>query len=214
MPRFTHVYFDFDSTLLAEESLDALADQHGCGEEVRKLTEASMSGIIPLEKVFPHKLDLIAPSKTKIEAYLLSSPAFVIDAKETIEQLKEQGIKVGIITSNFHQIVDPLAAQLGIEKEDIYANTLFYDNEGNYRGFDHGAPLTQGGGKATVLRTIKQSNEHWAFIGDSVTDLCCVGIADLMIGFGGIVAREEVRKRADAFVSGPSLKDILPLLLS
>lgn len=214
MPRCTHVYFDFDSTLLAEESLDTLANQSGCGKEVRLLTEASMNGTIPLESIFSRKLDLISPSKIKIEAYLASTPPFVLDAKETIDSLKKQGIHLGIITSNFHQIVDPFAIQLGIDPAHVYANDLQHDANGNYLGFDHQAPLAQSGGKALILREKRQPGECWAFIGDSVTDLCCVGIADLMIGFGGITIREEVRKRADAFIIGPSLKEILPLLLA
>ena len=44
-----------------------------------------------------------------------------------------------------------------------------------------------------------------ALIGDGATDIEARAAGAFVIGFGGVVVRENVRSEADVFVAGPSL---------
>ncbi|MGV2436438.1 MAG UNVERIFIED_CONTAM: hypothetical protein LVT10_17365 [Anaerolineae bacterium] len=43
------------------------------------------------------------------------------------------------------------------------------------------------------------------FIGDGASDLATRSVVDLFVGFGGVVARENVRKGADVWLEAQSL---------
>ena len=65
MPEFRTVIFDCDSTLSRIEGVEALASEYR--SEVAALTEAAMSGAVPLEQVYGRRLDLIQPTMADLE---------------------------------------------------------------------------------------------------------------------------------------------------
>ena len=55
---YTVVCFDCDSTLSKIEGIDELAKLAGLGEEMARLTDAAMNGVVPLEAVYEKRLSL------------------------------------------------------------------------------------------------------------------------------------------------------------
>ena len=51
-------------------------------------------------------------------------------------------------------------------------------------------------------------------VGDGMSDVAAraPGAADVIIGYGGVVAREAVRQAADHYSTAADLRDLLPLL--
>jgi phosphoserine phosphatase len=207
------IYFDFDSTLARIETLDELARIRGVFDEVKRMTDAAMNGEAKLEDILPRKTNLIAPSREMIEGFVASwheDTWFTLGARETIERLREMDWKVRVLTANFHAVIDPLAQLLGIEASDVLANDLKFYGDGSYAGVDPASRLLTTNGKGVILREERaQDAGRVVFVGDSVSDLSCKGVADVMIGFGGVVARPKVRAEADVFVEGPSLLGVL-----
>jgi len=211
---YKQVFFDFDSTLVQGETLDLLADLAGVGSDVRRLTEASMNGEIPIEQVFEKKLDMIAPSLDMIAQLHARGPALVAGIDEVVSTLHQLGKEVYILTSNFSIITTPFAARLGIPSERVIANDLFHDEAGHYIGMDASNALAHTGGKRIMIDRFVREKDHAVMIGDSVTDLACQPSVHRFIGFGGVVAREAVRAKADVFVESPNARELLPHLLS
>lgn len=206
---------DIDSTLVDKEGLNWLADQKGVGREVAKLTEDSMSGIIPVEEVMPLKMAIIRPSQSDIEALSREYLAHLSpDAVEVVRELQKAGKHVAIITGNFHEAVDPVAQALGIDVQDVYANNLVFDNNGNYQGFVENHRLMHDDGKQQVIKHLRQTYGHITVthVGDSIGDKNAG--ADIFIGYGGAVVRKPVLERSDVYISGPSLAPILAVELS
>ncbi len=211
---YKQIFFDFDSTLVKLETLDVLADMKGIGEEVRGLTEASMSGLVPIEEVFEKKVDMIAPSFEMIKA-LHESPDVLVDGiEEVIEILHRLGKEVFILTSNFDVVVAPYARRLGIPAHRVVANELFHTDEGEYLGMNSRNALAHTGGKRIMIDQHIRSKQEAVMVGDSVTDLACQPSVHRFIGFGGVVVREVVRTRADVFVEDSHARALLPHLLS
>ena len=90
---------DLDSTLVAEEGCNTLAQWKGVGEQVAHITQQTMDGVMDFNSAFPQKLSLIAPSHEdldKIGNFLLD---YVSDEwKELIADLQLQGVTVGILS--------------------------------------------------------------------------------------------------------------------
>lgn len=211
---YKQIFFDFDSTLVGAETLDVLADFVGVGSQVRRLTDASMNGEIPIEEVFEKKLDMIAPSLEMI-ALLHTRPSLLVEGiVEVIDLLHHLEKEVYILTSNFSLVVAPYAKELGIAKDRVIANELFHDENGNYIGMDATSALAHTGGKRIMIDRFVRNKDEAVMIGDSVTDLVCQPSVHRFIGFGGVVARDVVRAKADVFVESPDARALLSHLLS
>lgn len=94
--------------------------------------------------------------------------------------------------------------ELGIPLENMYANKLFFNFNGDYVGFDASQPTSRSGGKAeavTMIRRALADNANITMIGDGATDLEASPPADHFIGYGGNIIREEVRNRAKYFIT-------------
>merc|ERR1719183_2548309 len=102
-------------------------------------------------------------------------------------------------------MIEPVAAQCNVAKEDIYANTFLFDADGAFAGHKESEPTSRAGGKAKVVADLKAAHGYTTvvMIGDGATDMEArdvPGGADAFIGFGGIAVREKVKAGADWFV--------------
>lgn len=79
---------------------------------------------------------------------------------------------------------------------------MLFNPDGSFKGFDANEPTSRDGGKAAVVKLLKESHgySNVVMIGDGVTDMQARPPADLFIGFGGVVVREKVQSGADWFV--------------
>ncbi|HEX9493507.1 MAG TPA: haloacid dehalogenase, partial [Thermoanaerobaculia bacterium] len=140
-PKYQLVFFDVDSTLVTIEGIDVLA----AGKpEVVKLTEAAMTGEIPLDQVYARRLEMIRPTRdavTKLMQRYLDS--LVAGAEETILALKRAGCVIHLITAGIEQAVVGLAWAFGVK---LHAVRLEFTESGEYKDFDRGSPLTRPGG--------------------------------------------------------------------
>lgn len=211
---YKQIFFDFDSTLVAVETLDLLADLAGVGSQVRRLTESSMNGDVSLEDIFEKKLDMIAPSLEMIANLHARKQLLVPGMAEVIERLQSLDKEVFILTSNFSVIVRPFARELGIPDDRIIAGELFHDEQGRYIGIDATSPLVHSDGKRIMIDRFVRCKHEAVMVGDSMTDLACQPSVHRFIGFGGVVAREAVKAKADVFVQEADARALLSYLLS
>jgi len=212
--RFAVVLFDCDSTLSAVEGIDELGRRAGLGEQMAALTRTAMEGQVPLEEVYARRLETIRPDRQAVEwlanryvARMEPSAALVIDT------LVSHGTNVHIVSGGIRQAVLVLGAELGIAPDHVHAVALRFNRDGTYAGFDTSSPLARSGGKAAVCRAVVPAGARAALVGDGITDLEAASAGICVIGFGGIVAREVMRRGAAVYVHGPTLKSVLPALL-
>jgi phosphoserine phosphatase len=205
---YRFAFFDVDSTLVTIEGIDVLA---GGNAEIAKLTDAAMNGEIQLDDVYAKRLEMIRPSKDRVEELGATYVASIVDgAKETIATLQENGVIVHLVTAGIEQAIRPLADALNVR--NVHAVKLTFDADGNYADFDRRSFLTKAAGKEVVVRDIRaRSHGKAAFIGDGISDLETKPAVDLFIGFGGVVVRPRVKENAALYIT--NLRDLLQHLL-
>ena len=100
-------------------------------------------------------------------------------------------------------MIEPVAKEVCVAKDRIYANTILFDEDGNYAGFDPNEPTSADMGKPKALTQIKSENGYktMVMVGDGATDAQAKPPADAFIGFGGVVVRPAVKEAADWFVT-------------
>ncbi len=209
------VIFDCDSTLCAIEGVDELARKKGMGAEVAALTAAAMEGRIAIEDIYARRLDLIGPDRDALKwlagRYLSS---LVEGAGQAVSILQAAGKQVHIVSGGFLPAVLQVAGALSVPGEDVHAVDLRFNGDGDYAGFDESSPLARSGGKAVVAAELIQRFGTAVAVGDGITDLDMKAAGATLVGFGGVVARDRVRREADHYVDAPSLLAVLPLLLT
>ncbi len=203
------VVMDVDSTLIRDEVIELLAGHAGREREVAAVTAAAMRG----------ELDF-AESLTARVAALRGLPESVLDevraavrltpgARTLARTLKRLGFSVALVSGGFHEVVAPLAAELGIEH--VAANRLEVV-DGRLTGRTVG-DIVDRPGKAAALRRFAAAEglplSRTVAIGDGANDIDMLQAAGLGVAFN---AKPLVRAQADATVTVPYLDAVLFLL--
>ena len=206
---FDVICFDCDSTLSKIEGIDELARRVGLGEEMSKLTDLAMNGIVPLEAVYERRLSLIRPDQAGIDWLADLYIAEIVDGvKDVFAALLAQDKTVHIISGGLRQAILPLADYLGLPESHVHAVYIYFNEDGSYRDYELDSPLARTGGKAVVVGSLKGQGSL-VMIGDGKTDLEAKQAGATVLGFGGVVDRAIVRELADFYTTEPSLLSVL-----
>jgi phosphoserine phosphatase len=203
------IVMDVDSTLIQDEVIDLLADRAGCAAEVAKVTEATMRGELDFEASLRERVALLAGLNDGVLADVRHALRLTPGARTLIRTLKRLGYRCGIVSGGFTQIIDPLAAELGI---DYVAANVLETVDGKLTGRVSG-PVIDRAGKAAALRRFADRAgvplSQTVAVGDGANDLDMIAAAGLGVAFN---AKPVVRDAADTALSLPYLDTVLYLL--
>ena len=215
MRTINSIIFDLDSTLVTIEGLDWLASKKKIETRVARLTKLSMEGKLDMNEAMRAKMALLSPNKRDTislgEKYCDSLVPGVLSVIDTFHQL---GKEVWILTGNFRPAVEIKAKIIGIPTKRIIANTIYFDKNGNYKGFDAGSLLAKNGGKAKIIQKLCKTRHRIAYIGDGIVDLEVQEIVDVFVGFGGAVTRDRVKNESQYFISEMNMLPLLDIVLT
>ena len=194
---------DCDSTLSAIEGIDELGRLRGpeVFKAVEDMTNAAMNGGTPMEAIFAKRLNMIKPTLAECEAIGAKYIAHIEPtAVASLQQLRQAGWTIVIVSGGFTQIIQPLAKVLGIER--VEAVTLKFHADGSYAGYEESCPTSKTKGKNVVARKLRAEfkADRVIMVGDGASDLEVKGDADRVIGFGRYAERAKVKAGADAFI--------------
>lgn len=209
--------FDFDSTLVRIETLEALADIALAGApdaeairaEIVRLTDQAMTGEIPFGEALRRRLERLPLTRD----HIAELAARILDegtpsVRRNLRFFHENADRIAILSGGFREIIAPLAAHLHIPPERVICNDLTYDAEGRVTGVDQDNPLAHAGGKSVAVKA-QNFPRPVVIIGDGWTDaeVRLSGAADRFHAFTEIVRRDRVLAAAD--VVSPSMDEFL-----
>lgn len=208
MPRFL-VMLDVDSTLIEEEIIELLADAAGSRTEVSAITAAAMNGEVDFEESLRTRVATLEGLPESVLVEIGAAIRITEGVSDLVAGLHAAGGRVGVVSGGFHEIIDPIAAGLGLDR--WRANSLEVVDgvlTGNLRG-----RIVDAAAKADTLR-------DWAAvygiplrqtiaIGDGANDLLMMEITGLSVGFD---AKAPVRDEANLVMDVRDLSQVLPLL--
>jgi len=203
------IVLDVDSTLLQGEVIDLLAERAGCADEVAAVTASAMAGEVDFVDAMHERLALLAGLDAKVLGEVADGLVLAPGARTLIRTLKRLGYVTALVSGGFVQIIEGLAAALGIDH--LAANTLEVV-DGRLTGRLVG-PMVDRAGKATALERFAAAAgvplAQTVAVGDGANDLDMLAVAGLGIAFN---AKPAVRRAADAALNVPYLDAILFLL--
>ncbi|OWR22504.1 D-3-phosphoglycerate dehydrogenase [Brevundimonas diminuta] len=209
--------FDFDSTLVRIETLEALADlalKDAPDAAERKariaaLTDDAMNGRIGFGEALKQRLDLLALRREHVETLtdrILDEAT--VSIRRNVDFFQRNAERIYILSGGFREVIAPLAERLGVASDHVLANDLIYDDEGRVTGVDTANPLLRENGKPEVIRALNLEGPV-VMVGDGWTDaeVKIQGAADRFYAFTEIVSRAKVIEAADAVAA--SLDEVL-----
>ncbi|CAN6342981.1 unnamed protein product [Urochloa humidicola] len=168
------VCFDVDSTVCLDEGIDELADFCGAGQAVAQWTDKAMAGSVAFEEALAARLSLLKPSIDQVQDCIKKRPPRISPGiGELIAKLKARNTDVYLVSGGFRHMIKPVALELGVPHENIFANQLLFGTSGEYVGFDPTEPTSRSGGKAVAVQYIRQKCRYKSLVmvGDGATDL-------------------------------------------
>ncbi|MEK7594406.1 MAG: HAD-IB family phosphatase [Patescibacteria group bacterium] len=169
---------DFDSTLITMESLDelariALAQRGDAAEVMAKLediTQKGMLGEIGFDESLRLRLSLFSPDREHVkQAVELFKTNISPSALAHIDWFQENAEHIYIVSGGFEDYILPIATELGLREDHIFANRFTYDESGEITGFDESNLLSQRQGKVAQIKSLG-FDEPIIMIGDGYTD--------------------------------------------
>jgi len=194
---------DYDSTFIKVESLDELfMISNGPDKNTKKkfteITRLGMEGKISFSESLNKRIKLINSNKDDIHKTIKKLDKQISASfKKNISFLRENSENILIISSGFHELIDPIVLKYGIKKENIYANRFLYENE-KIIGYDKNNPLSKSHGKVKIIKELNLKGVIHV-IGDGYTDyeIKKEGLANYFYLFTENIKRESVAKSAD-----------------
>ena len=203
------VVLDVDSTLIENEVIELLADQAGSGAAVAQITFRAMNGELDFEHSLRERVTTLAGLPASAIETVRAKITVTRGVPELIAGVHAAGGMVAVVSGGFHEVIDPLAAELGLD--EWRANRLEIVDGVLTGGLI--PPIIDAAAKASALR-------EWAAdaglplsqtvaVGDGANDLPMMAVCGLAIGFD---AKAPVRDLAHALLDERDLSMLLPLM--
>lgn len=118
--------FDMDSTLIANECIDELADIAGCGDAVAAITRAAMEGHLPFAKNLERRVALLEGLPRSAVDKVIGRIRLHPGVEAWMAFLKRHGVAAYIFSGGFAEIAGVLARRL--DMAGFVCNRLEWDD--------------------------------------------------------------------------------------
>lgn len=199
---------DMDSTMIAAECIDELADFAGLKSQIAAITERAMQGELDFAQALTERVALLAGLDAgAIQRCLDERIAMMPGARTLVATLKSKGCYTVLVTGGFHQFADPVAERLGFER--VVANRLAV-HDGKLTG-DLVGGITDSGVKRTVLleeAARAGTNVVTLAMGDGANDIPMLEAATHGIAY---FAKPKARAASTGAIDRGNLTSVLSL---
>ncbi|MBS1214186.1 MAG: serB [Proteobacteria bacterium] len=201
---------DMDSTLIAIECIDEIADMLGLKPQVAAITEAAMRGELEFAEALTRRVALLTglPAMQLQRVYderLKLNPG----AEQLMDAAKRSGIRTAVVSGGFTIFTERVKARLGLDH--ALANELEVA-DGCLTGRLWG-PICGGEAKAEFLAKLCDDmgigRSQCIAIGDGANDLKMMSLAGLGVAYH---AKPKVQAAADAVVNHGGLDSVAHFL--
>jgi phosphoserine phosphatase len=200
------VVIDVDSTMIAQEVIELLAERVGLREKVKSLTDQAMAGEIDFREALLMRVGLLEGLSEEVFQEVLSEITVTDGVLELIAAVQNSGGLVGAISGGFSQVLEPLAKKLGL---DIFRANNLEVEEGKITGKISGDIVDAEVKAKTLLSWAEQYGFDVAdtvAIGDGSNDIAMLKASGFGVAFR---PKDVLRPYADLIIDGNSLAPVI-----
>ncbi len=164
--------FDLDSTITRLEILPEISKLVGAEEEMRRLTEETMAGVIPFKYSFLKRVEMLKNIDTNVVAEKIAE--FPVNEK-VVEFIKAHKDRCYVVTGNLDVWINGLMIRIGMENHCICSRTHTVNNR-----------LQRVVSVMDKGREVEQFVQPFVAIGDGDNDAEMARLSKIAIGYGGV----------------------------
>lgn len=201
--------FDVDSTLIAHEAIEDLAEQVGTKAEVAAITERAMNGEIDFVESLVARVATLEGLELEKLTQIGASFSINPGASELIERVHELGGYATAVSGGFMQLLKPLQEALNLDA--VEANNLEIV-DGKLTGKVLPPYVDAEAKKRALLRWCKEFGvglQNTIAIGDGANDIPMLEAAGLGVGFN---PKKIVAARAQLVLPTSDFSPLIRLL--
>ena len=203
------VMLDMDSTLIEQEVINLLGQAAGKSIEIEAITDKAMAGDLDFKTALIERVSLLKGLDHNILSQVREQISLTKGAKKLVDELHQQGHKVGVVSGGFIEVIEPILKSLEI---DFYRANKLRIKDGILTGEIDG-PLIDSHAKRMALEEFSDQEkvqlEQTVAIGDGANDLEMIKAAGLGIAFN---AKPKLAAAADTTISNQDLSTVLLLM--
>jgi len=200
---------DMDSTMIAQECIDELADYVGLKPQVAAITERAMRGELPFEPALRERVALLAGLSAAIVPEIIETRITLTPGgRELVGTMRTNGAYTCLVSGGFTLFTGPLSETIGFHEHR--SNTLLVEG-GELVGRVEEPIL----GRAAKYATLVELRERLGLaegdtlaVGDGANDLAMLGEAGLGVAYH---AKPAVAEAAAARIDHADLTALLYL---
>lgn len=208
------VSFDCDATLSHLEGIDWLADRMGHGPAVEAMTYVAMRETGVCHSLYKDRLELVKPNSQLLnelaDAYIESVTP---DAQAVMNVLQAAGKTVCVLSAGLLPSVAEFAVRLGVNTKNVGAVDVYFDESGEYAGYEEDTLFVDMRGKAKWLQA-RFPDAGCLHIGDGLNDVGVKEVGVRLVGFGAGQVHEHMAKHCPQYIVQNSLAPLLSLALT
>lgn len=198
---------DMDSTMIAAECIDELADFAGLKDQISAITERAMQGELDFAEALTERVRLLGGlGEGAIADCLAQRIAPMPGARVLVETLKAHGCHTVLVTGGFHQFADPVADDLGFQR--VVANRLAVER-GQLTGGLVGEIVDSSVKEAVLREEVALRGVASLATGDGANDIPMLQAANYGIAY---YAKPKARAAAHGAIDRGDLTSVLMLL--
>jgi phosphoserine phosphatase len=203
------VVLDVDSTLIEDEVIELLADAAGSRDLVAAITERAMHGELDFEQSLRERVATLEGLPADVVDEVRARITVTRGVPELIAAVHEAGGRIATVSGGFHEVLDPLAEQLGL---DYWRANRLEVADGRLTGRVAGDVIDAAAKASTLIEWADDCGvplDRTVAVGDGANDLPMMAVCGLSVGFD---AKPPVRDVADILIDVRDLSQLLPVL--
>ena len=184
---------DFDGTVTQEDLLDTIASRFGDPEVYQEVDEGLDEGRMPLREVITREFEPVRKPLDEVVEWELENVRIRPGFRELVELARERGWRFVIVSSGFHELIEPILEHEGVDVE-LHANRVDPTPEG-WRviwQYDDTCETCGESCKRSIVQELGGDGEI-VYVGDGFSDRCAAEASDRVFALKGLARYLEER---------------------
>ncbi len=169
---------DFDGTVTQEDLLDTIASKFGDPSVYQEVEDGLDGGTMPLREVITREFEPVRKPLDEVVRWQLENVNIRPGFREFVESARERGDRVVIVSSGFHELIEPILEREGVSVE-LHANRVDPRPDG-WRvlwQYDESCESCGESCKRSIVQEFAGDDEL-VYVGDGYSDRCAAEASD------------------------------------
>ena len=198
---------DFDGTVTEMDLLDTIARDFGDPVVYQEVDDGLDGGTMPLREVITREFEPVKAPLEEVVQWELDNVRVRDGFRDFVDHAREHGWRVVIVSSGFHELIEPILEREGDEVE-LHANRVDPCTDGwrvEWR-YDSSCESCGESCKRSIVQELAGDDEL-VYIGDGYSDRCAAEASDKVFATRGLA--EYLEKRGISYERFDDFHDVV-----